>query len=467
MLLIITTTRNPATDLGFLLHKHPAKLQEFEIPQGIAHVFYPEVSDERCTIALLLDIDPVGMTRSKSSDSQAFSLGQYVNDRPYAASSLLSAALVKAFGSAMNGKCKDKPELVETPFPLEVKIAVLSVRGGETMLRRLFEPLGYTIETTQHELDAQFPAWGQSRYFSATFKNTITIQDALRHFYVLIPVLDNNKHYWVSREEVDKLLEKGGEWLQQHPEKELITRRYLRNQRVLMNEALDVLLKEEQPVAETEEQQETAEELEAKKRIHDVRLETVRDELLKDGIKKVIDLGCGEGKLLRLLLPEKQFEYILGMDISMQSLRNASYRLKLDRMAPRQRERIELILGSLTYRDKRLEGFDAAALVEVIEHLDEPRLRALEKVVFRFARPRKVIITTPNSEYNVLFETLPAGEFRHNDHRFEWTRSQFENWGNKVALEFGYTVVFRPLGEEHEQLGAISQMAVFERGQER
>lgn len=463
MLLTITTTRNPATDLGYLLHKHPAKIQAFEIPQGVAHVFYPEVSDERCTIALLLDIDPVGMIRSKSTQSQAFSLGQYVNDRPYAATSLLSAALVKSFASALNGKCKDKPELVTEAFPLEIKIEVLSVRGGEAMLRRLFEPLGYTITVVQHQLDEQFPEWGQSRYFSAVFTHTITMQEALQHLYVLIPVLDNNKHYWVSREEVDKLLEKGGEWLQQHPEKELITRRYLRNQRVLMNEALEVLLKEELAEGENETPPVSEEEKEIKKRIHDVRLETVRDELLKDGIKKVIDLGCGEGKLLRLLLQEKQFEKILGMDISMQTLQMAAHRLKFDRMAPRQRERIELIQGSLTYRDKRLEGYDAAALVEVIEHLDEPRLRALEKVVFRFARPRKVIITTPNSEYNVLFETLPAGEFRHTDHRFEWTRSQFESWGNKIAQEFGYTVTFHALGEEHETVGAVSQMAVFER----
>src|SRR5690348_2006576 len=150
MLLTITTTHSPASDLSYLLHKHPAKVQQAELSGGIAHLFYTEVSEERCTAALLLDIDSVALVRKSGSSGNDFALEQYVNDRPYVASSFMSAAIAKAYSSAMNGKCKDKPELVNVAMPFEVTIAVLPVRGGENLLQELFEPLGYTIEAERH-----------------------------------------------------------------------------------------------------------------------------------------------------------------------------------------------------------------------------------------------------------------------------------------------------------------------------
>jgi 3' terminal RNA ribose 2'-O-methyltransferase Hen1 len=458
MLLTITTTHHPASDLSYLLHKHPAKIQEVEITAGKAHIFYPEVSDERCTIALLLDIDPIGLVRKNSGPSgNDFALEQYVNDRPYVASSFMSAALSKAFGTAMNGRCKDKPELVSVTFPLEVKIAVLPVRGGETILRHLFEPLGYSISAQKHLLNETFPGWGDSRYYTVTMQNEITLQQLLTHLYVLIPVCDNDKHYWVGSHEVEKLLDKGKDWLQSHPARELITMRYLKHQRYLANEALDILLKDEAIDEDSEDEIVP----EKKIRIHDVRLAAVKQELLQSGAKTVVDLGCGEGKLLRLLLAEKQFEQILGIDINYKSLEIAKDKLKIDRLPPRQRQRIQLIQGSLNYRDKRIEGFDGAALIEVIEHLDEPRLASLEKVVFGFAKPQSVVITTPNAEYNIKFVNHEEGKMRHSDHRFEWTRKQFENWGNTIATRFNYSVTFKPIGETDDEVGALSQMAVF------
>ncbi|MCU1322243.1 MAG: Methyltransferase type 12 [Acidobacteriaceae bacterium] len=179
------------------------------------------------------------------------------------------------------------------------------------------------------------------------------------------------------------------------------------------------------------------------------------------GAKRVVDLGCGEGKLLRLLLAEKQFEMILGMDVSWRSLEIAKERLKLEHLPERQRSRIELIQGSLVYRDQPLAGFDAAAVVEVIEHLDAPRLSSFERVLFEFARPKHAIITTPNAEYNTIFETLPAGQFRHGDHRFEWTRAQFQTWANDVAERFQYKVRFEPIGPSDDERGAPTQMAIF------
>jgi 3' terminal RNA ribose 2'-O-methyltransferase Hen1 len=459
MLLTITTTHQPATDLGYLLHKHPDKLQSFDISFGKAHVFYPEVSIEKCTCALLLDIDTVGMVRNnKGPSGDGFALEQYVNDRPYVASSFLSAAITKTFASALNGNCKDKPELVEVPFPLEVKISVLPVRGNEDLLTRMFEPLGYTIEYQRHPLDATFAEWGQSRYYTVTLKHTITLKALLSHLYVLVPVLDNDKHYWLSNQEVQKLLDKGEGWLENHPEKKFITKRYLKNLGRFANQAMAVLMKDEL-VEETD--TEEMPEPEEKISLHNQRLNAVFEEIKKSGAKTVLDLGCGEGKLLRRLLNEAQFEQITGMDVSLRSLEIATDKLKLARLPFRQKDRIKLIQGSLTYKDKRLEGFDAAALVEVIEHLDPDRLRALERVVFEFSRPQNVFITTPNREYNVKFESMPADKLRHTDHRFEWTRKEFEGWANALAAKYNYTVSFAPLGPVDELVGAPSQMGIF------
>ncbi|RBL90592.1 3' terminal RNA ribose 2'-O-methyltransferase Hen1 [Chitinophaga flava] len=454
MLLTITTTRYPATDLGYLLHKHPAKVQSFPFTAGDAHVFYPEATEEKCTAALLLDLDPVKLTRKSSPGSNDFALEPYVNDRPYVASSFMSAAISQAFSSAMNGRCKDKPELVEIAFPFEVSLSVLPVNGGEPLLRNLFEPLGYEVSVQSFPLDTQYPAWGQSRYFQVTLRNTLPLRLLLSQLYVLMPVCDNDKHYFVGEHEIEKLMEKGREWLETHPAKELITRRYLKHLGPLTRQALNIIMKDEDVPG--------PEKLPAEKiRLHDLRLQTVRDLLLEHNVSSVADMGCGEGKLLKLLMEKNAFSRILGMDVSYHALEIAREKLKLDRLPELQKKRIGLIQGSLAYKDKRLSGFEAATLVEVIEHLDMPRLAVLEKAVFEYARPQLVIITTVNAEYNVKYEALSEGAFRHKDHRFEWTRAEFESWANKVATQFGYTVEFKPLGEYDEAVGAPSQLALF------
>jgi 3' terminal RNA ribose 2'-O-methyltransferase Hen1 len=473
MLLTITTTYQPATDLGYLLHKNPARLQSLEITGGQAHVFYPEATAERCTAALLLDLDPVGLVRGRGN-GEGFALEQYVNDRPYVASSFLSVALSKAFGTAMNGTCKDRPALPALPLPLAVKVAVVSAPGPDWP-RRLFEPLGYAVETEAYPLDPTQPEWGNSPYYTLHLRHEgLRLQDVLTHLYVLLPVLDNDKHYYVDQTEAEKLLHRGGDWLPLHPERGFITRRYLRYLAGIVNPTLARLMEgteEELPepiAAETEEPnalppaaEATTENPEPKLSLHDQRLQQVANEIYQLGPKRVLDLGCGEGKLLRLLLRQPKIEFILGMDVSHQALSRAAQRLRLDEMPPRQRTRIELIQGSLLYRDERLAGFDAAALVEVIEHLDENRLAALEAVVFGQARPAHVFVTTPNADYNQLFEKLSAGDFRHDDHRFEWTRAEFAAWASAVAERHGYQVRIVPMGEEVEGVGAPSQMAVF------
>jgi 3' terminal RNA ribose 2'-O-methyltransferase Hen1 len=466
MLLTITTTHCPATDLGYLLHKSPFRVHSSEQVFGKSHVFYPETTPERCTAALLLEIDSIGLVRNRRGPSgEAYALEEYVNDRPYVASSFMSVAIARAFGTAMNGRSKERQELAETPLPFEVQISVLPCRGGESVLRRLFEPLGYAITAIHHVLDERFPEWGESRYFTVMLKATTRLKDLLTHLYVLIPVLDDDKHYWVGDAEVEKLLRHGEGWLREHPERELITNRYLKHQKRLAREALDRLIGDDEPavdeVAETYAREEEA--IEKPISLAEQRIGGVMTALRSAGAKRVLDLGCGEGRLLRELLKDKAFTEIVGMDVSHQALEIAAQKLRLENMPTKQKERIRLIHGSLTYRDKRLSGYDAATVVEVIEHQDPPRLAAIERVLFEFARPQTVVVTTPNVEYNVKFETLPAGKMRHKDHRFEWTRPEFQSWANTMAERFGYSVRYLPIGPEDPIMGSPTQMGIFTR----
>lgn len=462
MLLTITTTRAPATDLGFLLHKNPARLQSFSLPFGQAHVFYPEATEETCTAALLLDVDPVGLIRRGVRFPR---LDQYVNDRPYVASSFLSVAIARVFNTALAGRCNARPELPDEPLPLRARISAVLCRGGEDILRRLFEPLGYAVHAVQHPLDERFPEWGESPYFTVGLEGRMRLRELLSHLYVLVPVMDAEKHYWVGEDEVEKLLRRGEGWLATHPDRELIVTRYVKYQRSLRDEALAKLLQDEDPdpdrnLASGEAEEEAVEE---PLRLHEQRLGSVVSVLRSSGAKRVLDLGCGSGKLITGLLKEPTFEVIAGVDVSHRALEIAASRLRLERLAPRQRDRVQLFQTALTYRDRRLSGFDAAAVVEVIEHLDKPRLSSFERVLFEHARPSTVVVTTPNREYNVKFEGLPAGQFRHRDHRFEWTRSELEDWAGEVAGRFGYGVRFLPIGPEDPELGAPTQMAVFAR----
>jgi 3' terminal RNA ribose 2'-O-methyltransferase Hen1 len=482
MLLRITTTHRPGTDLGYLLHKNPGRVHDMPLAFGKAVLFFPEMSETRATFAMALDIDPVALVRGKGKGDGGL-LEQYVNDRPYVASSFLSVAIAQTLRNALGGTSKERPELAAQAIPLEATVMPLPVRGAEGLIERLFAPLGYEIGIEPVALDETWPEWGASPYVSLTLKATCRLRDLLAHLYVLIPVLDKQKHYFVERSELEKLLAKGEGWLNRHPAKELIVSRYLRYKSTWTREAL-ARLAEDDPVAAADEvveadaapndpaavepivelKKDAAEEaLEKPIRLHELRLDTVAQVLKDKGARRVVDLGCGSGKLLKRLLAEKQFTEILGVDVSSISLEMAERRLKLDRMSERQLRRIKIVQGALTYRDKRIEGYDGAALVEVIEHLNPDRLSALERVIFQAAKPDVVVITTPNSEYNAKFEGMKPGEMRHADHRFEWTRAEFEAWAAPVAEKWGYKVGITGIGEADEALGCPSQMAVFEK----
>jgi 3' terminal RNA ribose 2'-O-methyltransferase Hen1 len=476
VLLTITTTRAPATDLGYLLHKHPDRFQSFAVSTGEAHVFYPEATPERCTAALLLEVDPVALVRGHGRKHVDTELARYVNDRPYAASSMLAVAIKEAFRTALTGRCDARPELAAALIPLTIRVPALRCRGGITLAHRVFGPLGWGVEAIPQPFEP--PEWGDSPYLDLRLTGHLRLADALNHLYVLLPVLDDAKHYWVSTEEVDKLVRAGSDWLASHPEKELITRRYLSHQRKLTQSALARLAEaddtdpDELDNAITDEDPEAPEAPETQppqppqprpKSLATLRREAVLAVLRTEGARRIGDFGCGEGTLVRDLLKDSNVELVLAVDVSVRALQLAARTLNLDRMSGPQRDRLKIFQSSLLYRDDRLAGLDAAVLMEVIEHVDPGRLAALERAVFGFAAPGIVLVTTPNAEYNACFDTLPAGAMRHRDHRFEWTRAEFGSWARRVAADFGYQVRFAPIGPEHPAHGAPTQLSVFTR----
>lgn len=513
MLVTITLTRPPgaawpATDLGYLLAKNPGKVQEFSHAFGTSQVFYPEAGDERCTAALLLEIDPLDLARSKKFDAADFSLAEYVNDRPYAATSMLAGAIGGVFRTALRGQSKERPDLAAAALPLTIALPVLG--GGADLLTRLFQPLGWTVGLEPIALDPAFAQWGPSRYHGVTLTGVNRLADALSQLYVLLPVLDGGKHYWISSDEVDKLIRAGEAWLPGHPDRDLITRRYLGRQASFVRSALARLAESDDLTADDLDNAIDGEESEAtaatadpatadlagaqvagaqvapasaekipepptgdpastpataheeRKRGLAAQRHTVAHATLRAlAARRVLDLGCGGGALLSVLFPDRSITELVGVDVSVRALRHAERKLRLDRQPSALAARLTLKQGSLTYVDPTLKGYDAAVLMEVIEHVDPPRLSALEYAVFGAARPQAVIVTTPNAEYNVRYETLEHGHMRHHDHRFEWSRADFSAWADTTAATYGYEVRYEPIGDLDPEVGAPTQMAVF------
>lgn len=462
-----------ASDLGFLLHKNPFNTHNKELKFGTAHVLYPSTSDEECTACLYVEIDPIDLVRNYQAPNSRRELKQYVNDRPYVANSFLTVALSRVFGTALGGTCNKKPELVAKTLPLSVEVPVLPSRGGVGLINELFEPLGYEVHAERHAFDAEMSQWGDSPYYKINLKKQIKLSELLQHLYVLIPVLDDEKHYWVSEDEIEKLLRHGSDWIPDHPQKYLIVSRYLKKQGSLRRKALEQLEVEESMVEAVQSEdvskiddeeghsQRGEASLEKPMKLNDIRIEKVVNIVRSSEVKSVIDFGCGEGKFLKEYLKIPSLKRIVGIDVSPGELLKAEQRLRLDRLPERSREKLELIQGSLTYFDRRTQGFDLATCIEVIEHIDEERLSAFEESLFGYASPKHVVITTPNLEYNALFENLAKGSFRHPDHRFEWDRATFKRWSKEVAKKYNYKVEIDSIGIVNESYGAPTQMAFF------
>lgn len=466
MLLTVSTTHGPATDLGYLLAKHPDRHQTFSLNVGTAHVFYPQASAERCTMALLVDVDPIAQVRS-----DARSVTDYVSDRPYVASSLLSVAMGRVLGTAMAGRCKERPELAASALDLELGVAALPVQGGRRTLQELFEPLGYELAAEQHPLPVA-PAAAASRLWTLTLRHReLTLSQALRQLAVLIAVCDGGVHHYVTGDDIDKLLRRGEGWLETHPARERITRAVLGSRAGMARAALAQLDEQSSPPAsdldappladrDADNAEQQIEQSADDKPIGAQRRDAVTEALLASGARRVLDLGCGEGAQLQQLIAHRQFTELVGVDVAERSLRIAARRLRIDQLPP---ERVRLMHGSLVYPDERLAGFDAAVVVEVIEHIDPERLDAFAQALFGVAAPGTVILTTPNAEYNATWESLSAGAMRHADHRFEFDRAQLAAWCEQVGERFGYQVTITQIGSVLEDRGGASQLATFTR----
>ncbi len=473
MLLTISTTVSPATDLGLLLHKHPDRLQSFDLSFGRSVVFYPEATIDRCTAALAVEIDAVDRSEQRREHGQD---AAYVSDRPYVAGSYLSTALARVFSTAMSGRCAEQPALAATAIPLEIVVTPVACRSRLTA-EAVFGPLGWTVEDEALPLDTAFPMWDAPQgknevYRRLRLKGAMRLSDALRHLYILLPVLDGAKHYRFSDDEADKLLRFGDGWLERHPARAVIVRRFLKSHRPLVEAVEEALAESEGEggeetaiiAADDEAAVVTANSeagLERPLRLQEVRLRTVLDTLARAGARRVADFGCGEGNLVAAILADRRFDGVVGIEPSPVALARAARRLGWERMSGLERNRVSLIQGAATYPDTRLAGCDAAALVEVVEHIAPWRLDLLEDTVFGMMQPRLVLMTTPNRERNATFPTLAEGALRHRDHRFEWTRAEFRTWCEGVAKRRGYGFEWFPIGDDLEGFGPPTQGALF------
>ncbi|MET3450489.1 3' terminal RNA ribose 2'-O-methyltransferase Hen1 [Curtobacterium sp. 1544] len=469
MLVTLSTRGEAAPDLSHLLHKHPGRAQSFDLSVGTAHVFYPADTAEVCTAALLLEIDAVALARSKRYGADAQALSRYVNDRPYVSTSMLALAIGQVFRSAMAGKSESRAERAAAPMDLDVALTSVPSEPdahGVGLATRLFAPLGWAVEETRRPLDDTRPEWGDARTVGLRLRGSVRLADALRQLTVLLPVLDDAKHYWVGDDEVGKLLRRGEGWLAEHPLRDLITTRSLAHQRSLVEDATSRLLGlDETSAATADGAAATSDRTEAAAEtpLHRRRAAAVLTALADTGASTVADVGCGEGALLRHLVADRTFTTVIGTDVAPRELERAERRLHLDEASDEQRARVRLLQSSVTYSDDRIAGLDAIVLMEVVEHVDPERLPALETSVFAAARPAAVVVTTPNAEHNVRFERLAAGRFRHSDHRFEWTRDEFRAWATAVGDRHGYTTEFRLVGDDDPEVGPPTQLALFRR----
>lgn len=459
MLLTITYKGNNTQDLGYLLHKNPYRAQYFELGFGKAYVFYTEATDEITTAALLLDINPIDLARGKlgSTDGGLF---DYVNDRPYVASSFMSTAIAKVFGTAMSGKCKKNQILADTKLDLTACVHMLPCRGNDNLPQEIFEPLGYTVSVKRFMLDEKFPEWGENDYIDLTISGNVRLSELLNHLYVLIPVFDRQKHYYVSEDEIEKLIKHGEGWLSSHPARDKIINRYFNMKKSFAHKAIDRLT---ESANETNSDEESIQSNETKEKfisLNTKRLNAVLEAVRESGAESVIDIGCGECKLTSMLLDERQIRKVAAADVSISVLEKAKRRLHYEHMQPYKKNKLTLMQASMIYKDKRFSGYDTACVIEVIEHLDPWRISDFERVLFEFASPKTVILTTPNREYNACYEWMTS-TLRHNDHRFEWTREEFKLWSEHICQSFGYIVKISEIGDIDEKYGSPTQMGVF------
>lgn len=459
MLINITVTGENAKALSYILWKNPEHIFDREFSSGHVVVFFSEYSDQKATASMLVLVDTVGMVRSEWGKMSS----SYVDHRPYAASSITSVALKEAYSSAFAGKSEtaEIDAIIKQKLPVEIELSSVWTKGGVQNVHDFFEPINYAVKAEKLPYESKWLK-SDSNVFNITLTGMQTIPDLLRHLYVLLPALDNKKHYFVDGNEIAKLLSHGEGWLETHPHKERIVSRYLIHRHNLIEEALEQLTED---ILDEDTEEGTEEAVERPIRLQEERLQTALAVLrtLDPAPLKLGDLGCGSGDFIRLIENDRAFPEVIGMDVSSKALQLAEKRLHLDRRNAWQMPKISFIHGSLVYKDSRLKGLDAILLLEVIEHIDAAKLPIIEYNIFEFLSPGYVFVSTPNQEYNSLFPSIEKNALRHRDHRFEWTRNEFKQWSDAIAVKYSYEVEFFNIGPCDDNLGAPTQMAVFKK----
>jgi 3' terminal RNA ribose 2'-O-methyltransferase Hen1 len=467
MMLSIACKNLSEEELGFLLHKNPARVHPLDLSFGKVYVFFDEPPEgHQAQVCLLVDVDPLAMVQGRGGLGHQDAL--YVNDRPYVASSLLASAVTKVFGTALSGRCKERPELVDRE--IEWTFAMPFVARGSMLnaLFHLFEPLGYEFDPDLLNYDSSVDYATSARPILTRIAVRTTLSEALSHLVVLIPVLDGENHRWVDDGDLVPFVRRVESWLPDHPYGMYILRRALKYQTSLVKaftERFPAITGSMARLPQLEANVWDDATVEAAGcqplSLNSQRFSAVEAVVSALSPSSIVDLGCGDGSLVSQLVKQTSIQKLVGMDVNPLVLSRARARLEHLSLTKAQTEKIQFIHGSLAYRDPRVKGFDLALLIEVIEHIDAERLETLEHQVFDYGQYSTVVVTTPNREFNDLYVGMEKGKMRHSDHRFEWTRQEFLNWAKRIGDAFGYNYEISEIGAGNPAVGSPTQMAVF------
>ncbi|WP_407270561.1 3' terminal RNA ribose 2'-O-methyltransferase Hen1 [Radiobacillus sp. PE A8.2] len=446
MQLTIHATGENVQVLSFLLAKNPTNLYERESKGHLVRMFYSKFMPSEVEATIFVTPDSIELVKNNNN---AYDITHYINDREFAVSSIFTSLIRSALATALNGNTKEEYQAwVKHCFPFTFGFGPVSTDLSDEQITNLFEPLGYEIDIEKRELDYDFSLKTTNHVRYINIHGTTTLQTGLRQLFVLIPVLDNYKHYYIDEKEIDKLQRYGEGWLDQHPSKDMIIRRALRFKELYSQ------------LEDKVEQQETT----PKVRLNELRYQKIAETVqqLTDR-KSIVDFGSGEGKLAYKLGFVSGVEEILAVEPSETATTRAIARFEhgeseVGFVSPTP------VWGSLYYFDQRLVNKDVIILCEVIEHIDEYRLPKIIQTILQKYQPRALIITTPNSEYNNVYELDQA--YRHSDHRFEWTRNQFQACCTAATEQHPYRLHFDGIGEEHPSFGQPTQMCTFIRGED-
>lgn len=456
MQLAIKATGEGAKMLSFLLSKNPQNLYDRMEKGYRVRLTYTVFSDSEVEALIFVTPDPVELVKN-SPDT--YEITQYINDREFVVSSIFCSNTRSALGTALNGRPKEEYlDWAKHAFQLTIGFGPVATDLPDAAIKNLFEPLGYQTEIERGRADYNFQFKERSSARFINLQSKVTLQNALQHLFVLIPVLDDYRHYFIDEREIEKLERYGEGWLADHPLKELIIKRTLRFRELIDQMVLNSHQTELINEAVTPEPNISSQPVVRLNKLRYQRLVKIIEDLAAR--ESIVDFGAGEGKLSVRLGFIPGVKEILAVEPTEKEQLRALKRFseasrKDDFIAPTP------VWGSLFYYDEQLCGKDVMILSEVIEHIDESRLPRVMDTILGSYKPQVLLITTPNAEYNPVYQ-MEEG-IRHKDHRFEWSRAEFAEWTYCLARNYAYEVQIDGIGEEAEGYGHPSQLAILTR----